>query len=116
MASASTSLIETSNPGGTLARSVDQATNSLHGAIDRASDAALPAVDQLAIGAHQAVERLAVSAGRAAERMDTKSRQLLDARSRFAERCSARIRDKPVAALGIAVGAGLLISWLLRSR
>lgn len=113
---ANTSMMGTNDLGGTLARSVDHATNSLHGAIDRASDAALPAVDHLATGAHQAVEKLAGSASRAAERMDTKGRQLLDAKSRFAESCSARIREKPVAALGIAVGAGLLISWLLRSR
>lgn len=116
MASTSTSLVGTNDLGGTLARSVENATNSLHGAIDRASGAAQPAVDHLATGAHHAVERLAGSAGRAAETMDTKGRQLLDAKSRFAESCSAHIRNKPVAALGIAVGAGLLISWLLRSR
>lgn len=106
----------TSEMGGTVGRSVDQATSSVHKAIDKASDAARPAVDRVAAGAHQAVDKLAGAATQAAETLQVKRAQLTDAQSRFAESVRAQVREKPIASLGIAVAGGFLLSWLLIRR
>ncbi len=102
--------------GGTVARTVDQATTGAHKAIDKASDAARPAVDRLASGAHQAVDKIAGAATQAVETLDLKSEQLKDAQTRLTENCREYVRDNPMTSLGIAVAAGFLLSRLLGSR
>lgn len=114
MAATGASMMDPQELGSTLARSVDHAGSNAHHAIDRVSDAARPAVEQLATSAHHTVDSLTGAASRAAGKIDETSRQLRDARRHYAERCGTYVRDKPLTALGIAVAAGLTISWLLK--
>ena len=102
----------------TLARTVDQASTSAHGAIDRVSDAARPAVDRIALGAHKAVDKIAGAAAQAAETVGVKGEQLKNARVRAMEQCSGYVRDHPVTSLGIAIAAGFFLSrlWSRSSR
>lgn len=102
--------------GRTLARAVDQAGTGAHDVINKVSDAARPAVDRIASGAHQAVAKIASAAGQAAETLGVKGEQLRTAQVRAMEQCRGYVRANPVTALGIAIGAGFLLSRLLRSR
>ena len=104
---------ETTDASGSVARTVDHATNTAHRAIDKASEAARPVVEQVTAGAHQTVDRLAGTATHVAETLDAKSGQLRDAQARFSESCRTHVRDNPMTALGIAVAAGLVLSRLL---
>ena len=110
------SVPDTNDTGGAVARTVDGATSSAHRAIDKASDAARPVVDRIAAGAHQAVDKLACGATQAAQTLDVKGEQLRVAHTRFTENCRARVRETPIAALGIAVAAGVLLGWSLSQR
>lgn len=110
------SMTETDDMRGTVAGTVGHATSDAQSAIAAAADAAHPAVDRLAANIHHAVDRVAGTATEAAESLDAKSRQLRDAQVRLTERCCAQVREKPMASLGIAAGAGLLLGWLLGRR
>ncbi len=99
-----------------LARSLDQASTGAHEAIDKVSEAARPMVDRLASGAHQAVDRIAAAAGQAAETLGVKGEQLKNAQVHALEQARSYVRENPVAALGIAIAAGFVLSRLLRAR
>ena len=107
---------ETGDASGAIARTVDNATGGAHKAIDRASDAARPAIDSIAAGAHRAVDRVADAASEAADTLDVRGGQVRDAQFRLAESCRVQVREKPITSIGIAVGAGFLLSWLLSRR
>jgi len=95
---------------------VDKAGAGVHGAIDKVSDAARPMVDRIASGAHQAVDKIASAAGQAAETLGVKGEQLKNAQAQAMEQARIYVRENPLAALGIAVAAGYLLSRLLRFR
>lgn len=100
----------------TLGRTVDQAGSVAHDAIDRVSDAARPMVDRIASGAHQAVDKIASAAGQAAETLGVKGSQLKNAQAQALAQTRVYVRDNPLAALGIALAAGFILSKLLSSR
>lgn len=95
---------------------VDQVSAAAHQAISDASNAAHPAVQRLNQTAHQTVDKLTRVASSTAETVATKSGQLMDAQERLTEECRVYIRQKPVTALAIAIGAGYLLSRLLTSN
>ena len=96
----------------TVGRTVDQAASGAHDAIDKISDAARPMVDRIASGAHQAVDKIAGVTGQAAETLGVRGEQLKNAQAQ----ARIYVRDNPLAALGIALAAGYLLSRLLSSR
>lgn len=98
-----------------LERKVDQVSHTAHQAIDSAADAAHPAVQRLNQTAHQTVDKLIRAANSTATTVAAKSEQLMDAQERFTEECRVYVRQKPVTALAVAVGAGFLLSRLLRN-
>jgi len=102
--------------GRTVGRTVDKASSGAHDAIDKISDAAGPMVDRIASGAHQAVDKIAGAAGQAAETLSVKGGQLKNAQAQALAQARIYVRDNPLAALGIAVAAGYLLSRLLRFR
>ena len=106
----------TADSAGAVTSTVDHAATGAHKAIEQAAGAARPAVESIASGAHQAVDKLASVANQAAEALDAKGGQWKEAQSRFSESCLAQVREKPIAALGIAVAAGFLLSWVMNQR
>ncbi|MGZ8943772.1 MAG: DUF883 family protein [Methylobacter sp.] len=73
-------------------------------------------VDRLRSGAHSAVDKVANATTEAAEVMVQKGEQLKNVEQQFLENCRGYIHKNPAASLGIAVGAGFLLSRLMSSR
>ena len=101
---------------GGVTRTVNDASATAHSAIDKMSDAARPAVERLATGAHQAVDKIAGAASTAADSLAVKGEQLMDAHARMTEECRVYVRANPMAAVGIAVAAGFVLSRLFSAR
>lgn len=73
-------------------------------------------VDQLRSGAHSAVDKAANVTVQAAEALSQKGEQLRNAEQRCMEQCRNYIHERPFASLGLAIGAGFLLSRLLNGR
>jgi ElaB/YqjD/DUF883 family membrane-anchored ribosome-binding protein len=66
--------------------------------------------------AHEAVDRVAKTASAYAERFGEKAEEWLEMKDNWVEGAREYVREHPVAALGIAVAAGYVLSMLMRSR
>jgi len=75
-----------------------------------------PMVERVAAGVHDAVDKAAGAASAAAKKVDKKGGAMLAVQQRYLEGCRDSVRDNPLAALGVAVTAGVLISLLLNRR
>lgn len=73
-------------------------------------------VDQLRSGVHSAVDKTANATVQAAETLSRKGEQLKNVKQEYMEQCRNYIYEKPLASLGLAIGAGILLSRLLASR
>ena len=71
-------------------------------------------VDRIASSAHQTVDRIASVANSAASQLNVKAEDLMAAKNRWAESCTAYVKENPFVALGIAVAAGFLLSRWMR--
>ena len=83
------------------------------------SDSALnlaPVVERVAAGAHDAVDKAAGAATKAAKLIGKKGDILIAAPEQYLESCRERVRENPLAAMGIAVAAGIALSFLLSRR
>lgn len=105
-------------PGGNsaLGRGIENAGTSAHQTIDKVSAAAQPVVDRVASSAHSAVDTMTDAAAHAAESLGVKGEQLKDAQLQLSQACSAYMRANPLAALGIAVAAGFVLSRLVSGK
>ncbi len=99
---------------GAFSRSVDSASDNVHNAIDTASKKTHPAVESVAGSAHNAADSVAGAATSAAAAIDRKSEQLMDAQAQMMESTRAYVHEKPLTALGIAVGVGYFLNWFMR--
>ena len=76
-----------------------------------------PVVERVAAGAHDAVDKAADAAAAVAGAVDKKSGKLLktvqDRQARYVDGCRERVRDNPLAAVGVALAAGVALSFLL---
>ncbi len=95
---------------------LDKAADTVHAKIDQMSEAARPAVDKLSEGAHKAVDKVSSTASQAATTVSAKFDQACDTHSKLMTESREKIRAKPLAAVGIAVAAGVLLRQLFRSR
>ena len=73
-------------------------------------------VDRLRAGAHSKVDKVANATTQAAEALGQKGEQLKNVEQQFLENCRGYIHKNPAASLGLAVGAGFLLSRLMSSR
>jgi ElaB/YqjD/DUF883 family membrane-anchored ribosome-binding protein len=73
-------------------------------------------VNRLRSGAHEAVDKVANATTQAAEVLNQKGEQFKNVEQQFVENCRGYVHENPVASLGIAVGAGFLLSRLLSGR
>ncbi len=95
---------------------VERASSGAHHAIDRVSGALRPGVEHLADDAHQAVERFTGAASQLKERLLAGGGHLKDAQARFSADRRSQIRESPLASVALALGVGIALGWLLRSR
>lgn len=72
-----------------------------------------PVVERVAAGVHDAVDEAASAATSAARMVGEKGEVLKAAHERYLEGCRERVRDNPLAALGVALAAGIALSFLL---
>ncbi len=110
-----------SNPlGNSSAKTAGQMASNAHmsidHAVDRTTDAIRPAFEHLVQGAHQAVESLSLAASQAATKLELTGETLKNAQARVTDSARGYVREKPMTAVGVAVAAGFLLSWLLRQR
>ena len=75
-----------------------------------------PMVDRVAASAHEAVDKAASAATAAAKLVEKRGEQLKEVQARYLDGCREQVRENPLAAIGIAVAAGFLISLLLSRR
>lgn len=73
-------------------------------------------VERASSSAHEAVDRIAQSASAYAERFGEKAEEWLEMKDNWVEGARDYVREHPVAALGIAVAAGYILSMIMRSR
>jgi|SwirhirootsSR3_FD_contig_31_2657017_length_379_multi_2_in_0_out_0_1 ElaB/YqjD/DUF883 family membrane-anchored ribosome-binding protein len=85
-----------------------------NGRASTVSESAAATVDKIATGAHQAVDRIASAATSAASQLGVKGDEMLEAKERMMDSVSEYVRAKPLAALGIALAAGFVISRIIR--
>ena len=69
-------------------------------------------IDRLSSGAHDVVERASGAAVMAAEQLGAKSQELLAARDQWMNATRGYVKEHPLAALGVALAAGYLLSRL----
>ena len=73
-------------------------------------------VDRLSQTAHQAVDRASQAAASVADRMSEKYEELYAMQEDWVQAGREYVREHPVAAIGMALAAGYLLSMLMRSR
>jgi ElaB/YqjD/DUF883 family membrane-anchored ribosome-binding protein len=71
-------------------------------------------VDRLSQSAHQTVDRAAQAASAAADRMTEKYDELYAMSEDWVEAGREYVREHPVAAIGMALAAGYLLSMIMR--
>lgn len=73
-------------------------------------------VDQLRSGIHSAVDKTANATVQAAESLSRKGEQIKNVEQKYMEDCLNYIHERPLASLGLAMGAGFLLNRLLNGR
>jgi ElaB/YqjD/DUF883 family membrane-anchored ribosome-binding protein len=99
-------------PPGKFSAGVDRMAAGAHSGIDAAAEASGPAMARATSTAHKAVDQMdgaATHAAEAAEAAGARGTELISAGRAY-------VHEHPVAALGIAVAAGYLLSRVLGSR
>jgi ElaB/YqjD/DUF883 family membrane-anchored ribosome-binding protein len=91
-------------------------SSAIRSSAEALSEKAHGGIDRLTSTAHDAVERASSAAAIAADQLGTKGRQLMAARDEWMDSTRIYVREHPVAALGVALAAGYLLSRILSSR
>jgi ElaB/YqjD/DUF883 family membrane-anchored ribosome-binding protein len=99
----STSELPTGVPGSVTDPAVERVARSAHSAVDRVAGTASSAVERVRSGVHGAV-------GTVSERMH----DLSSTREVWTDSARERVREHPLAAVGVALAAGYLLARLLR--
>ena len=73
-------------------------------------------IERASSTAHDAIDRATQTASAYAERFGEKAEEWLELKDTWVEGAREYVREHPVAALGIAVAAGYVLSMLMRSR
>jgi ElaB/YqjD/DUF883 family membrane-anchored ribosome-binding protein len=96
---------------------VDDVNMQAHSAIDQASENVRPAVDQAASATHRTADQLSERARQAKTMLTDKYQQMRGQQEKWTDDARVRVRENPMAALGIALAAGFLLRRVLfRSR
>jgi ElaB/YqjD/DUF883 family membrane-anchored ribosome-binding protein len=99
-----------------LSKDLSAGASDMHKTIDKAADAAQPVVDRLASSAHAGVDKVSGALSGATKSVDEKSRQLVDAASKFADTGREYVRTSPATTVLVALGAGFILSKIFGGR
>ena len=91
-----------------------ETTDRIHGTVDRMSRGAHQAGDRLAERAVPAVEQMRSAAERATDVVGSKIDEFSTMQDELMESMREKVRSRPLAVIGLAVLAGLLIGRLMR--
>lgn len=91
-----------------------ETTDRIHTTVDRMSRGAHQAVDRLAERAVPAVEQMRSAAERATDVVGSKIDEFSTMQDEWMESMREKVRSRPLAVIGLAVVAGLLIGRLMR--
>jgi len=101
---------------GAVGRAMDNASGAIHRAADSVSDAAHSAYEGAASGARHAVDSVSSAAKHVAASVETGGVQLKQAGKRLNGGLRTQLHERPYTSVAVAIGAGFLISWMLRPR
>jgi ElaB/YqjD/DUF883 family membrane-anchored ribosome-binding protein len=73
-------------------------------------------IDKASRSAHKTVDKITHAANQTAAAFGEKGKQLKDSEQELMKNCRGYVRDSPLTSVGIAVGAGYLLSLLLRGH
>jgi ElaB/YqjD/DUF883 family membrane-anchored ribosome-binding protein len=91
-------------------------SSTLRSNAEALGDRAHGGIDRLTSTAHQAVERATSAAASAGDSLSIKGRELLEARDEWMESTRLYVREHPLAAVGVALAAGYVLSRILSAR
>jgi ElaB/YqjD/DUF883 family membrane-anchored ribosome-binding protein len=94
------------------AEAYDQARKHAEHGAEQAAEAIGPQLDRIKAGAGYATDL----ARRAGTELEHRGAQLWDAQGHVTAEARAYTREHPLAAVGVAIAAGIVIGWLLRRK
>lgn len=98
----------------TTGSNMSNAPERAHGAVDRVAQSAHDAVDRIAAKAGPAVDRMRGSAASAADTMHARMEDFSAMQDEWTESMRDQVRAHPLAVVGLAVLAGMLLGRLSR--
>lgn len=93
-----------------------QDEQKLHHAVSSAEKTAQSTTERVARAAHQAVDSLSSYGGRTEERLRETSRLAGKRGRQYANQVEGYVNERPLAAIAIAAGVGVLFGLLMRGR
>lgn len=99
-----------------LSRSASSSGYSTDDTVSRVKQGAHDAVDRIADKAGPTIERVKSSISGMSDSMHARGEQFSELQEEWMETCRTSVRDHPLAAVGIAVVAGMVLSKMLSSR
>ena len=88
----------------------------LHQTVSKAEKAAQSTTERMARAAHEAVDSLSAYGGRTEERLRETGKLASERGREYAEQVGGYVNERPLAAIAIAAGVGLLVGILMRGR
>ncbi len=104
----------TDNPAAAAGEAAARAHNALDTAVDKAAPAVNRFVDKAVDKAHSTIDRVAQSAIPAAEAVQSAVSRTQDASARMMDACAVKVREQPLAAIGVAAAIGYIVGRLTR--
>lgn len=97
-------------PGSNMSNAPDRA----HGAVDRVAQSAHQAVDRIASKAGPTMDRMRSTASNAADSVQARMEDFSEIQEQWTESMRDQVRAHPLAVVGLAVLAGMLLGRLSR--
>ena len=94
--------------------SVTEGADRLHGSVDKIAQSAHQAVDRIASRAAPAIDQMRSAATQAGEAMGERLDHLSAVQDEWIESARGQVRAHPLAVVGLAVLAGLLVGRIMR--
>lgn len=92
----------------------DMSSSSMRETVDRATQSAHDAIDRMASKAGPALEQLQSAATSAAQALQDKAASFGEMEEAWVESARKTVREHPLAAIAVAVAAGMIISRITR--